>query len=714
MKIICFGVFFLFFVCKIHAQSIPFENFTVKDGLTSNTLYDAIFDVNGTLWVGTENGVSEFDGFTFTNHTVGKKEKVLGFFSLPNHEMGFYTSANHLFYIKKNQFIPSSYNDSLTFYLKKEVLNTVIATNHDSIWVSTFSPQSLFLFVKGSVHTYNMNSSRPHLFVKQIGKSHFISGAIQQKEISNKLYIELNTRNFTIPLSSAEQQQAKSFSILLNDESILYARNKELIRIKNQKVAERIFVDARILRIFQMSNGKLWVGLENGGALCYPESKLTSVGVLNYLGERSVSSIIEDAGGNIWFTTLEDGLFFLPSIPITNYSPPKVFSSDNKSISTLQSISSKSNTQNPIEGKMLSITESEDTLKPMVYISGVKILEKDTAVLASYILPYWANFLKINFAGISFNDSEQLQYKYQLTGIDKDWVYTNSAFSQYTTLPPGEYMFSVYSMNKHGLWSNQPATIYFNITPPFWSTWLFYALGFFITGSVIFIIAFLRIRTIKRREKQNSKITRQIARLELQALRAQMNPHFIFNTLSSIQYFITEHNTEEAIRYLSKFAKLMRQIMGNSSLQVIPVKDEIDALKLYLELESLRFKDKFDYEINVSETIDQNFDEIPAMLIQPYVENAILHGILHKPSKGHIAITLTKNATHICCAVKDNGIGRDKAREINKNKFKDHESAGMNITKHRLQILNASRKSTLSVAINDMKDEHNNALGTEI
>lgn len=211
----------------------------------------------------------------------------------------------------------------------------------------------------------------------------------------------------------------------------------------------------------------------------------------------------------------------------------------------------------------------------------------------------------------------------------------------------------------------------------------------------------------------NQKV--QMATNELKALRAQMNPHFVFNSLNSIQNFIMSSDGEEAVKYLSKFAKLMRTILNNSERATVTIREEIHALQLYLELEVLRFENKFDYTIEIDPGIDQDFYEIPTMLIQPYVENAIIHGLMPKPSKGHLLIKIDMDKTHIICTVIDTGIGRKRSMQLKeKSGKKEHVSMGMRITRDRLAVLNNIHNSNLSVNITDLVTEEKEPQGTKI
>ena len=202
--------------------------------------------------------------------------------------------------------------------------------------------------------------------------------------------------------------------------------------------------------------------------------------------------------------------------------------------------------------------------------------------------------------------------------------------------------------------------------------------------------------------------------MEQQALRLQMNPHFIFNSLNSIQSFVIENDTDKAINYLAKFSQLMRLILSSSREIFVPLEDEIKSLSYYLEIERLRFDSKFDYIIYVEENIDKEFTEIPPMVIQPYVENAIIHGLLNKKDKGFLSIGFYVENDYLKCIVTDNGVGRDKAMELKQKSGLQRKSRGMLITQQRLEMLNKQTKQQLSVKIEDLFDENNFASGTRV
>jgi LytS/YehU family sensor histidine kinase len=201
----------------------------------------------------------------------------------------------------------------------------------------------------------------------------------------------------------------------------------------------------------------------------------------------------------------------------------------------------------------------------------------------------------------------------------------------------------------------------------------------------------------------------------MKALRAQMNPHFIFNSLNSIQKYILKNEHFEASQYLTKFSRLIRLILDHSNQNSISLNSEIEMLKLYVEMESLRFDNKFDYKIITDENLQPDMVEIPSMLVQPYVENAIWHGLLHKETKGTLQLSFTKGEkNNLVVAIEDDGIGRQKAAELKSKQVLKKKSYGMQITEDRIAIINRVQHINATSAITDLEDENGNARGTKV
>ena len=201
----------------------------------------------------------------------------------------------------------------------------------------------------------------------------------------------------------------------------------------------------------------------------------------------------------------------------------------------------------------------------------------------------------------------------------------------------------------------------------------------------------------------------------MKALRAQMNPHFIFNSLNSIQKYILKKEHFEASQYLTRFSRLIRLILDHSNQNTILLSSELDLLRLYIEMESLRFDNSFTHTINVDKNINAESYLIPSMLIQPYVENAIWHGLLHKEDKGHLALNFSlSDSNNLKVVIEDNGVGREKAREFKSKQVLKKKSYGMQITENRIAIINKTMNINATSDIVDLKDAFGNAIGTKV
>jgi len=228
-------------------------------------------------------------------------------------------------------------------------------------------------------------------------------------------------------------------------------------------------------------------------------------------------------------------------------------------------------------------------------------------------------------------------------------------------------------------------------------------------------IGLLLMRGSKLKDKRRiSEMNRRISEITQANLRQQMNPHFIFNTLNSIQYYMYQHDKLATNNYLTKFSSLMRKVLDNSQHTSIPLSDELGALNLYLELESIRFKDKFEYQITLDDEIDPLIHKVPTMLIQPYVENSISHGLIPKEGKGFVKIELSLKDDHILCIIEDNGIGREAAKGRNLKREGNHNSLGTQITKSRLELVNELYGTSLLTFYTDLMDENGEPAGTRV
>jgi sensor histidine kinase YesM len=215
-------------------------------------------------------------------------------------------------------------------------------------------------------------------------------------------------------------------------------------------------------------------------------------------------------------------------------------------------------------------------------------------------------------------------------------------------------------------------------------------------------------------EKKQEELQHRATELEMQALRAQMNPHFIFNCLSSINRFILKNESGSASDYLTRFSRLIRMVLTNSKHTLISLEDELEMLRLYLDLEKLRFRNSFNYSIIFNNSIDVPAIEVPPLLLQPFVENAIWHGLMHKEGQGHIDIELSIKNNFLNCVIRDNGVGREKAAAVKSESSNKQKSLGLQITAERLNLFNGEMQNENFFTIEDIVDEQGNAAGTKV
>lgn len=369
-----------------------------------------------------------------------------------------------------------------------------------------------------------------------------------------------------------------------------------------------------------------------------------------------------------------------------------------------------------LTSKGLSIVDTvlirADTTAPKLFITLVNIAGKDTVVLPNYTVAYDNNSIRLEYVGLSYKSDGDILYRYKMEGIDTTWTQTEFTNVQYPTLPAGHYTFLVDARSLQGDWSNRPAKLQVTVLPPFWQTWWFRVLVALLVVAIASVISYAVIRYYRNQ----SDIARRITQLEGQALRAQMNPHFIFNALNAIHDFIANSDERSAHLYLGKFAKLIRKILDQSRKAEISLEEEIETLELYIELEKLRFPKRFSCFINCHHDLIKSDIHIPPMLVQPYVENAIRHGLMNSDKPGTLEISFEKENGLLKVIVKDDGVGRHKASEISSKRLKEHRSAAIEITKHRVHLHNSQGKesSGQEVTITDLRDVNGQPAGTKV
>ncbi len=360
-----------------------------------------------------------------------------------------------------------------------------------------------------------------------------------------------------------------------------------------------------------------------------------------------------------------------------------------------------------IEVNNESINHSQDT-----------IIDKWSGIpKTKLIFPSNRNSISFNFDVIRFLDYDNIAYSYKLEGSSQDWTeITKERRAVFQNLKPGDYRFRIKAINTTNQSNSHELAINFTIKRPYWSRWWFYIPASIMIILFIWFIIFLRTKNIKKRERHLTEISERIAEFEMKALRAQMNPHFIFNAINSIQNYMLDNDIDSALGYLSDFAKLIRITLENVSKRNITLDEELNYLKYYLNLEKMRFDKKFEVEFILPPELEQRKIEIPPMVIQPFVENAIKHGFIYNKDDAKLKLEFKFIKENILkCIIEDNGIGRKKSRELNRNNNKSHQSKGTFITHERLSLLNQTQpKKGYKINTIDLYDEYNLPCGTRV
>ena len=343
--------------------------------------------------------------------------------------------------------------------------------------------------------------------------------------------------------------------------------------------------------------------------------------------------------------------------------------------------------------------------EPLVWDVDINYLQEIT-------VPFGNHVVDIQFQGLEYPTAERLTYSYRLQK-DNEWI--GIGLNKLVTLPrlePGNYTFQVKATLPAGTAPIRSLAIYVP-TPIYRQAW-FILLSALIFLSAVYLLYLSRVRRIKKAEAEKTEVNQKIAELELTALRSQMNPHFMFNSLNSIKDFILHAQPQKAAEYLSDFAHLIRTILQHSRQKRITLQEELETLMLYIELEQLRFDQRFQLHCMVGEDVAMDDVKIPPMLLQPYIENAIWHGLMHKKEPGNLTLQFVRNNGAIHCIIEDDGVGRDKAMELKSLSARRYKSMGMGITKDRIQIINSMESLGISVEIKDKMLDNGDPAGTRV
>ncbi|MGB0176854.1 MAG: ligand-binding sensor domain-containing protein [Owenweeksia sp.] len=720
-------------ICRFNPADSSYVFLTEGDGLANNHVRSILHDRWGNYWFGTSGGgVSKYSGQQFERY--GRESGLPGSYIYAiaaDHQNNLWvsTSGGGIARQQDKGFVPYNTDSGFT----NEKVRALFVDSDSLLWIGT-DGQGLAVWNGDTFHFFDVNNGLAGNWVKSIREDSKgriwaasagggISLIAKTDSLDSLKIIKYTTRtglkgNRVIHLHIDQKDrvwfasQTAGIGYIENDSTIRHFTTAEglassdvrslaedslgtlwigstaglnAIRLYQSDLKVReTSSDALFSRnIYQLTaqGNQLWVGTEKGLDRLTVDSSLSVLESAHFGADEGFSGVEtnlnaahQDRNGNLWFGTVNGLHRFLSQGDKTNTIPP---------ILNFSTIS-------------LNYTPLENT----VHNSGNPAFEYDE------------NHLSFDFLGITQTLPKKVQYRWRLTGLEEEWSPPSNRNSvTYSNLPPGNYRFEVLSGNEDGIWNNEPIIFSFSIKTPFWKTTWFIILAILSGLLLISTIVISRIRTLKRKAAENQqrlRMERDLISLEQKALRLQMNPHFIFHTLNSIQALIATKDEPTARIYLSRFSKLMRQILENSRSNEISLETEIDTMQNYLSIERFCHDEKFDYSIELNEELETAFIRIPPMILQPFVENAIIHGIGSLESQGYIKLHFTEEDQAMICTITDNGVGREQAAE---NRGKDHQSTALKVTEERLNLLNGSPNS---IVIQDLKNDDGSAAGTRV
>ena len=501
---------------------------------------------------------------------------------------------------------------------------------------------------------------------------------------------------------------------------------KGLYLLKNGKLSKfdknKDLLDARINHM-SLIGDILILGTEGEGIMLY-YTKTNEVIFVEINNERfysSVSGIEFFNNYHAWIATSR-GLvkIELNDIEAKNYNA--------YNFGVMDGLLSEELTDIAIQGEYLFLSSNEGISKHLIKefsdsnhfitmnINEIKVNQKFFNPDTNFYLSHDMNSILFNYIGIDLKNNRGLEYNYRLVGKDTSWRFTGKLFVEYNDLDPGKYEFQIFCKNRNGNKTSSIKNVSFTISPPFWKTWWFMSIEAGFAISAVSFIFIRRAKIIDSNTKREIEINKKIANLEMRALRTQMNPHFLFNSLNSIYSMINAGQNEVAGKFLLRFSKLLRIIIEQSPQAKISLEDELRLLTIYVDLEKMRFNNKFDYVLNIEDSIDPKTLLVPSFILQPFAENAIIHGLMNKKNDDKrlvIEIKLKEGELH--CIIRDNGVGRSQAEIEKAKKGNKNKSVAISNTKQRLEMINIDAKNPIvSVEVNDLRDDKSNVSGTEV
>jgi ligand-binding sensor domain-containing protein/two-component sensor histidine kinase len=476
--------------------------------------------------------------------------------------------------------------------------------------------------------------------------------------------------------------------------------------------------------VLQDKEGRMWINMFSIGLACLDPStdSIKYITAANGLLSARILSMTLDNSGNLWALS-DKGVSVLntSNMHIRNFTKKQGLEIADANVIEFQQDGSMLIGGRDYVWKFNSDILLADDTKGNIYITSIEVSSQSYSLFTNYNiidtleLSYLEDDIRFYFTAPDIGSEVDYYYYTKAEGIDHDWVLQGKdGTATYAQLSDGTYKISIRAKNGAGEWCTEVREIVVIIRPPLWKRAVFITPLTLLLLSVLFWLYRKRISQIRRNAHEQSAVRQQMNELENKALRSQMNPHFIFNSLNSINSYIIKNKTDEASAFVTKFARLIRLILDNSMENSVLLERELQALNLYIEIENKRFENKFTWHIQIDPNLDVSRLLIPPMVIQPYVENAIWHGLLHKDTPGVLQIKLVQHERYLEIIIEDNGVGRQAAIGLRSKTSLKRKSHGLEVTARRIANFNGDSAISHAISISDLYTSEGVPSGTRV
>ena len=731
-------------ICKTRYSAARFRLMSAEaEGnmrISSSKVMAILEDRSGNLWIGTNEGglncISPDGKSNFVYNAANSGLRNDNVWALAedargNIYIGNYQGGLHRLDRKTGRIYSYPLSDSTPYSLSNRRVLALLAASDGTIWIAT----------RGG----GLNSLDPETGVFRV---------------YNKVDGDTSGFPASTVLSLAEDKQGRIWAGTQEGGLALFIPQTQKFRIFiHQKDDPKSISDNNIWAIEFDNRGRMWAGTQGGLNVAenpgdHPE--FTYFTTHDGLRSNIILGIKEDMEGNVWLSTFSG----IAKLDINAYQLLGKNKNPDEFFSLSHPLFILFDTDHGLQGLEFNqgashrgysgilyfggnyglnfFSEKEvrpSQFIPPIQITGMKIFNREllvdpklnhengnsikiTAEDGNYAMPEKITFLQeviftyresvfsLEFTSLDFSNPYKNKYAYKMEGFDDNWNFMGvQNTATYTNLDPGEYLLKIRGTNSDGIWNPEEKTLKITIVPPFWKTIWFITLAIVLVVIVLFLI----IRQFFINQQRKTRREKEMIELQLKTIKSQIDPHFAFNAINTIASFIFSDKPDAAYDYFTRFARMIRNILEDDEKISRSLQEEIDFVRNYLELQKMRFRENLDYKIDVDEDVPGDF-LVPKMIIQSYAENAIKHGLMNRKTGGVLKISVSKEASELQVIIEDNGVGREKAAQLNP----DTTKRGFRIIERTIGLYSKLYQTRIDQKIIDLKDENGLATGTKV